>query len=182
MHRTQIALCYGTRPQVIKASVLRSRLEARYSVVAVDTGQHYDYELDALLQCLLTALASLDRPVLLALHPRTRAALDAAVGYLESLTLARAAEMVFTDSGGLQREAYWMGTPCVTLRRETEWIETVEEGANIPIDPTGGAPELARAIGAHRLRWSNGRTWPRTAYGAGDAAERVVSALAPLVR
>ena len=49
MHRTQIALCYGTRPQVIKASVLRSRLEARYSVVAVDTGQHYDYELNALL-------------------------------------------------------------------------------------------------------------------------------------
>jgi UDP-GlcNAc3NAcA epimerase len=362
MHRTQIALCYGTRPQVIKASVLRSRLETRYSVVAVDTGQHYDYELNALLyeqlgvrapdailevgsaghaeqtaailvraekvlqehrpqavvvigdtnstlgcalaatklripvvhveaglraddalmpeeinrrvvdaishvlctpsaratrrveserrdaiiaqtgdvaydalmgqadrlpappvpdggrsgpfcfatvhraeltdrpavlQGVLEALAALDRPVLLALHPRTRAALDAAgieprfgpgltivppVGYLESLALARAAEMVFTDSGGLQREAYWMGTPCVTLRRETEWIETVEEGANIPIDPMGGAPELARAIGAHRLRWSNGRTWPRTAYGAGDAAERVVSALAPLVR
>jgi UDP-N-acetylglucosamine 2-epimerase (non-hydrolysing) len=49
MLRTQIALCYGTRPQVIKASVLRSCLEARYSVVAVDTGQHYDYELNALL-------------------------------------------------------------------------------------------------------------------------------------
>jgi UDP-N-acetylglucosamine 2-epimerase len=42
MHRTQIALCYGTRPQVIKASVVRSRLEPRYSVVAVDTGQHND--------------------------------------------------------------------------------------------------------------------------------------------
>jgi UDP-N-acetylglucosamine 2-epimerase len=151
----------------------------------------------AVLQGVLTALATLDRPVFLALHPRTRAALDAAgiaprfgpgltivppVGYLESLALARAAEMVFTDSGGLQREAYWMGTPCVTLRRETEWIETVEEGANIPIDPSGGAPELARAIGAHRRRWSNGRTWPRTAYGTGDAADRIVSALAPLVR
>jgi UDP-GlcNAc3NAcA epimerase len=360
MHHTQIALCYGTRPQVIKASVLRSRLEARYSVVAVDTGQHYDYELNALLyeqlgvrapdailevgsaghaeqtaavltraekvlqehrpravivigdtnstlgcalaatklripvvhveaglraddalmpeeinrrvvdsishvlctpsaratrrvegerqdaiiaqtgdvaydslmgqadrlpppprldvagpfcyatvhraeltdrpavlRGVLEALASLDRPVLLALHPRTRAALHAAgiaprfgprltivppVGYLESLALARAAEMVFTDSGGLQREAYWLGTPCVTLRRETEWIETVEEGANIPIDPAGGAAELARAIGEHRRRWSNGSAWPRTAYGAGDAAQRVVSALEPLVR
>jgi UDP-GlcNAc3NAcA epimerase len=331
MPRTQIALCYGTRPQVIKASVLRSRLEARYSVVAVDTGQHYDYELNALLyeqlgvrapdailevgsaghaeqtaavliraekvlqehrpravivigdtnstlgcalaaaklripvvhveaglraddalmpeeinrrvvdaisqvlctpsaratrrveserqdaiiaqtgdvafdalkaqadrlpapplpdgaeggpfcfatvhraeltdrpavlRCVLEALASLDRPVLLALHPRTRAALNEAgidpcfgarltivppVGYLESLALTRAAEMVFTDSGGLQREAYWMGTPCVTLRRETEWIETVEEGANIPIDPAGGTAELARAIGEQRI-------------------------------
>jgi UDP-GlcNAc3NAcA epimerase len=362
MHRTRIALCYGTRPQVIKASVLRSRLEARYSVLAVDTGQHYDYELNALLyqqlgvrapdailevgsaghaeqtaavlvrtervleehqpravivigdtnstlgcalaaaklripvvhveaglraddalmpeeinrrvvdaiahllctpsaratrrvqserqdamvaqtgdvaydallgqadrlpappvpdggrggpfcyatvhraeltdrptvlQSLLKALASLDRPVLLALHPRTRAALSAAgiephfgpgltivppVGYLESLALARAAEMVFTDSGGLQREAYWMGTPCVTLRRETEWIETVEEGANIPIDPAGAPAELARAIGEHRRRWSNGAGWGRTAYGVGDAAQRIVSALEPLVR
>jgi UDP-N-acetylglucosamine 2-epimerase len=105
-------------------SVLRSRLETRYSVVAVDTGQH----------C------------------------------------------------GLQREAYRMGTPCVTLRRETEWIETVEEGANIPVDPKGGASEPARAIGAHRPRWRNDRTWPRTTYRAGDAAERVVSALAPPVR
>jgi UDP-N-acetylglucosamine 2-epimerase len=49
MHRTQIALCYGTRRQVIKASVLRSRLETRYSVVAVDTGQPGDYPLNPLL-------------------------------------------------------------------------------------------------------------------------------------
>ena len=134
--------------------------------------------------------------MLLALHPRTRAALDAAgiaprfqgglsvvppVGYLESLALAKAAEMVFTDSGGLQREAYWMGTPCVTLRRETEWIETVEQGANIPIDPADPAA-LTRAIADHRRRWSNGGGWERTAYGSGDAADRIVSALAPLVR
>ena len=82
------------------------------------------------LRGVLEALASLDRPVLLALHPRTRAALREAgieprfgkgltvvppVGYLESLALARSAEMVFTDSGGLQREAYWLGSrasPC----------------------------------------------------------------------
>jgi UDP-N-acetylglucosamine 2-epimerase len=49
MHRTQIALCYGTRRQVIKASVLRWRLETRYSVVAVDTGQPCDYQLNPLL-------------------------------------------------------------------------------------------------------------------------------------
>ena len=148
------------------------------------------------LRGVLEALAGLDRPVLLALHPRTRAALAAAgieprfgprltivppVGYLESLALARAAEMVFTDSGGLQREAYWLGTPCVTLRRETEWIETVEEGANIPIDPAGGEAELGRAMGEHRRRWSNGATWSPTAYGAGDAAERIAAALEPLV-
>jgi UDP-GlcNAc3NAcA epimerase len=104
------------------------------------------------------------------------------VGYLESLALARAAEMVFTDSGGLQREAYWLGTPCVTLRRETEWIETVEQGANIPIDPAGGSAELGRAIEQHRRRWADGATWEPTAYGAGDAARRIVDAVGPLVR
>ena len=49
MPRRRIALCYGTRPQVIKAGVLRGRLEADYDILAVDTGQHYDYELNALL-------------------------------------------------------------------------------------------------------------------------------------
>jgi UDP-GlcNAc3NAcA epimerase len=357
MSRLRIALCYGTRPQVIKAGVLRRRLEAGYDVLAVDTGQHYDYELNALLYeqlgvrapdallevgsaghaeqtaavlvraekvleehrprvvivigdtnstlgCALAAaklriplvhveaglraddalmpeeinrrvvdaiahvlctpsaratercraerrdasvvqtgdvaydallaqadrlpappvprggkgpfcfatvhraeltdrpgvlhgLASLDRPVLLALHPRTRAALQAAgielrfgdglmivppVGYLESLALARAAEMVFTDSGGLQREAYWLGTPCVTLRRETEWLETIEEGANITIDPVGGSAELERAIAEHRRRWNGGTRWSRAAYGAGDAAGRIAASIEPLVR
>jgi UDP-GlcNAc3NAcA epimerase len=360
MSPPRIALCYGTRPQVIKAGVLRRRLEVEYDVLAVDTGQHYDYELNALLyeqlgvrapdailevgsaghaeqtaavlvraekvlaehrprvvivigdtnstlgcalaaaklriplvhveaglraddalmpeeinrrvvdaiahvlctpsarateRCraerrdasvvqtgdvaydallaqadrlpappvprgsgpfcfatvhraeltdrpavlreLLQALASLDRPVLLALHPRTRAALQAAgieprfgdgltivppVGYLESLALARAAEMIFTDSGGLQREAYWLGTPCVTLRRETEWLETIEEGANITIDPVGGSAELERAIAEHRRRWNGETRWPRSAYGAGDAAGRIAASLEPLVR
>lgn len=361
MSRPRLALCYGTRPQVIKAGVLRRRLEAAYDLLAMDTGQHYDYELNALLyeqlgvrapdailevgsaghaeqtaavlvragkvlgehrpravvvigdtnstlgcalaaaklripvvhveaglrsddplmaeeinrravdaiaqvlctpsarasdRCraerrdasvvqtgdvaydsllaqadrlpapplpggtngpfcfatvhraeltdrpavlkrLLEALASLDRPVLLALHPRTRAALQAAgieprfgggltvappVGYLESLALARAAEMVFTDSGGLQREAYWLGTPCVTLRRETEWVETIEEGANITIDPAGGAAELERAIAEHRRRWNGGAAWPRSAYGTGDAAGGIAAAIDQLVR
>jgi UDP-N-acetylglucosamine 2-epimerase len=359
MPRPRIALCYGTRPQVIKAGVLRRRLAMDYDVLAVDTGQHYDYELNALLyeqlgvrapdailevgsaghaeqtaavlvragrvleehrpravvvigdtnstlgcalaaaklrmplvhveaglraddalmpeeinrrvvdaiaqvlctpsarateRCraerrdadvvqtgdvaydallaqaerlpappvpgdgrfcfatvhraeltdrpavlrgILEALAALDRPVLLALHPRTRAALQAAgieprfgggltvvppVGYLESLALARAAEMVFTDSGGLQREAYWLGTPCVTLRRETEWLETIEEGANITIDPAAGAAGLARAIGEHRRRWNDGIRWSGSAYGVGDAAERIAASIEPLVR
>jgi UDP-N-acetylglucosamine 2-epimerase len=167
MHRTRIALCYGTGPQVIKASVLRSCLESRYTVVAVDTGQCCDYALDA---------AGIEP------HFGHGLSIVPPVGALESLALARAAEMVFTDSGGLQREAYWMGTPCVTLRRDTERIETVEQGANIPLDPAGGAAELTRAIVEQRRRRSNGGAWTRTAHGAGDAAQRIVSAIGTLVR
>ena len=119
------------------------------------------------------------------MHPRTRQALErhglgAAVpasvtlreplGYLETIATVRDATVVVTDSGGLQREAYWLGTPCVTLRGETEWAETVECGANALV-----APELAPERLADVVRSQRGRrgSWLPDAYGAGDAAERV---------
>lgn len=359
MNRPDIALCYGTRPQVIKASVLRRALARIGSVLAVDTGQHYDYELNALLyaqlgvepadvllevgsgghadqtaailvraervliergpravvvigdtnstvgcalaaaklripvvhveaglraadalmaeelnrrlvdaigqvlctpsaratgrvraeRCdaviaqtgdvardvllsveprlpapaeaapvgagpygyatlhraeltavperlvaVLDALAGLDLPVVLPLHPRTRAVLEARtpltrwagrllllppVGYLESLALTRGAELVVTDSGGVQREAYWLGSPCVTLRSETEWLETVELGANLLLPPEAAAAELAQAAERQRRRSAGG--WDRDAYGTGDAAARVAHAVAGLL-
>jgi UDP-GlcNAc3NAcA epimerase len=87
------------------------------------------------------AFARLEAPVLLPLHPRTRHRLaDGLVpknvelrppaSYLEMLTLTRHARRVLTDSGGLQKEAVWLGTPCLTLRAETEWIETQASGWN----------------------------------------------------
>jgi UDP-N-acetylglucosamine 2-epimerase len=94
---------------------------------------------------------------------------------------AWAAEMVFTDSGGLQREAYWLGTPCVTLRRETECLETIEEGANITIDTADGIRELKRAITDHRRRWNREAGWSSSASGAGDAVGRIAAAIEPLV-
>lgn len=83
-------------------------------------------------------------PLIVPLHPRTREALDKAslgfetdtiatispLGYLDMCRLVNAAAMVFTDSGGLQREAYFHRVPCVTLRDETEWVETIECGWN----------------------------------------------------
>jgi len=87
----------------------------------------------------LQAVARADRPVVLALHPGTRAALEALgieldpsvlvvdpLGYRSSLAAQLHAAAVLTDSGGVQREAAWLGTPCLVLRRTTEWVETLE--------------------------------------------------------
>jgi UDP-GlcNAc3NAcA epimerase len=91
---------------------------------------------------LVAELASAERPVVLALHPGTRAALDASravlppsvriiepQGYRTTLTLQLHAAAVLTDSGGIQREAAWLGVPCLILRSTTEWVEAVEESA-----------------------------------------------------
>jgi UDP-GlcNAc3NAcA epimerase len=144
------------------------------------------------LVALLTALGALPIHVVLAMHPRTRAALEAgghsvadrgaltivpAVGYLESLALTRHARLVITDSGGVQREAYWLGVPCLTVRTETEWTETVEAGANRLLAPADSGA-LAAAVDE---RLGSPRGWSRDAYGAGDAGHRVASAVAGLL-
>jgi UDP-N-acetylglucosamine 2-epimerase len=97
---------------------------------------------------IFSALNHLDKPVLLPLHPRTRKLVEnlninrsnirilQPVGYLLMLYLTAQAYMVVTDSGGLQKEAYFLKTPCTTLRDQTEWVETLENGWNVlsPID------------------------------------------------
>ena len=90
------------------------------------------------------------------------------LGYLEMLALVAAAEAVVTDSGGLQKEAYWLRVPCVTLRTSTEWVDTLTAGANRLAEPADleGALEAAR--------------FPANApplYGDGHASERVATAL-----
>jgi UDP-GlcNAc3NAcA epimerase len=93
------------------------------------------------------------------------------VGYLESLTLAKNARVVATDSGGLQKEAYFVGTPCVTMRDTTEWVETVESGWNVLVGADGEA--LARALAAP----PRGADHPAF-YGEGDAGERIAAVVA----
>jgi UDP-N-acetylglucosamine 2-epimerase len=127
------------------------------------------------------ALGDADRRFVFPVHPRTRHVLDAngislppnveaiePLGYLEMLALVERAELVVTDSGGLQKEAYWLHVPCVTLRPNTEWVDTVAAGANALTEPDG----LAEAVSAARF--------PADApplYGDGHAAERIAGAL-----
>jgi UDP-N-acetylglucosamine 2-epimerase len=138
----------------------------------------------------LEALGDLGLPVIFPVHPRTRAALEhfdllgrvphsvsllGPMGYLETIAAARDAAVVVTDSGGLQREAYWLGTPCVTLRCETEWAETVDCGANVLVPPMSATGLLAETVAQQRQR---GCSWSRDAYGDGQAAQMVADAVA----
>jgi UDP-GlcNAc3NAcA epimerase len=126
--------------------------------------------------------AGLDRladPIVFPAHPRTRAVLaevrhsfrpTAPLGFIDFTALAAQARVIVTDSGGLQKEAYWHRVPCVTLRPSTEWLDTVEAGANVLVDDDPDALERAIAD-AH---------FPAGApplYGDGYASSRVAAAL-----
>jgi UDP-N-acetylglucosamine 2-epimerase len=132
----------------------------------------------------LEALKRLDLPVVFPVHPRTRARLDGQepgqlrlvdpVGYLDMLSLEQNAALILTDSGGVQKEAYFFATPCITLRPETEWVETVAAGWN-------------------RLAWGDAETvlaaarrpWPTDppppVFGDGRASEKIVAILAAVI-
>jgi UDP-N-acetylglucosamine 2-epimerase len=142
----------------------------------------------ALLGRVLDALGRIDMPVVLPLHPRTKkviaeSGLDARVsravhvsaplGYLESIACVRSATVVITDSGGIQREAYWLGTPCVTLRAETEWEETLSAGANAVVSPDA-VDRLADLV---RLQAGCDRNWNRDLLGAGNASTLIANAI-----
>jgi len=93
------------------------------------------------------------------------------VGYMDMVQMERSARIILTDSGGVQKEAYWLGVPCVTLRKETEWVETVKSGWNILV---GTSPEL---ISSAVCSFSVPAMRPPL-YGDGQAARNIVNCLA----
>ena len=135
------------------------------------------------LERLVDLLAALPAPVVFPAHPRTRHRLEETglverlgdvrliqpLGYLDFLKLARHARAVLTDSGGVQKEAYLLGVPCVTLRDTTEWVETVEAGWNVLVD-------LDRDAALAALERKPPAERPEL-YGGGRAAERVCEVL-----
>jgi UDP-N-acetylglucosamine 2-epimerase len=136
------------------------------------------------LRRLAAALAESSWRFVFPVHPRTRHVLDAhdielganveavePLGYLEMLALVAGAARVVTDSGGLQKEAYWLRVPCLTLRANTEWVDTVRAGANTLVDPAEpGLLESALAA----ARFPAGAP---TLYGDGHASERIAALL-----
>lgn len=135
-------------------------------------------------------IASADCPVILPLHPRTIARVEnyklkfekavkviEPVAYLEMAALETNARVIFTDSGGVQKEAYWFGVPCVTLRDETEWVETVESGRNT----LAGADKdnIIKSLGSgDKLREENSSP----IYGNGDASQKIINSLLDFLR
>jgi UDP-N-acetylglucosamine 2-epimerase len=135
------------------------------------------------LRRIVDGLNAIDEPVLFVTHPRTRRALlderlglggqvrqIEPLGYLDMAALASQARVIVTDSGGLQKEAYWYGVPCVTARPSTEWVDTVALGANVLVDDDPDA--LAEAV-AHAALPPD----LPPLYGDGHASERVATAL-----
>ncbi len=190
-HARQVLVDEGVRGTVhvtgdVLADVLlatRDRLgesgeEGDYVLATVH--RNYNTDTPERLGAVLACLATADCRVVLPLHPRTRKCLDEwglavpanvevrdAVTYTEMLALERDAVAIATDSGGVQREAYLWGVPCITLREETEWVETVSTGWNTLVGVN--ADQFRAALRA-----------PRPAehapiFGDGRAAERIAA-------
>jgi len=152
---------------------------------------HRPYNTDApeRLQSILEAFIEIGEPIVFPVHPRTRRCmaefgldnlptfqcsnvqLVEPVGYLDMLMLEQHARLILTDSGGVQKEAYFFAVPCVTLRPETEWVETVEAGWNVVVD-----------VDRERIVWAaSGQVWPDgtppLVFGDGRASEKMVRLL-----
>lgn len=133
------------RERITQPSAILRQLqlpERSYFLVTVHRSENTD---DAnRLSGILNALTVLDKPVIFPVHPRTRKAISEGgyevpshirlidpLSYMDMVSITGSAQLVLTDSGGLQKEAYWLGVPCLTLREETEWVETTEAGWNV---------------------------------------------------
>ena len=141
---------------------------------------------------IMKAIISLKLRTVFPVHPRTRQHLERTgllaeiqespkiklvdpLGYHEMLQLTKHSRIIFTDSGGLQKEAFWLHTPCVTLRERTEWIETTESHANVLV---GSSPKkisraAAKAMGTPEIKEKLSKI--KNPFGDGHASQRIIS-------
>jgi UDP-GlcNAc3NAcA epimerase len=183
-----VALHHGARVQAAGGLLARLGLQPQHYVLAtIHRAENTDHpqRLAAIVDALMATAKTL--PVVWPLHPRTRAVLQQAgrldalaqcvhlidpVGYIDMVQLEKYAALIATDSGGVQKEAFFYKVPCVTLRDETEWVELVDAGWN-RLAPPENAVTLTQAINA-ALGSSGQLVKP---YGNGDAAQKIVAQL-----
>lgn len=166
-----------------KSTILKSLelTSKQYLLATVHRASNVD-DTNTLLN-ILDTFAMLGETVVFPIHPRTRKAIQAAgfslggniklidpVGYLDMLWLEKNSRLILTDSGGVQKEAYWFGTPCVTLREETEWVETVDAGWNVVVGTERERILTAVQNGPLPIVHPN-------LFGAGDASQKIVQLL-----
>ncbi len=172
--------CFRFAPIARERSTVLKRHELEPSAYVVATIHREANVRPERLARIVDGLGRLGERVIFPAHPRTRATLAAVpanieilspLGYLDMAALVSQARVLVTDSGGLQKEAYWYGVPCVTARPSTEWKDTVELGANVLVDDD--PDKLAAAVAAARMPDDR-----PPLYGDGHAAERVVASLA----
>ena len=171
--------CFQLAPVARERSRILERLEVEPASYVVATIHREANVQPERLARIVDGLGRIVEPVVFPAHPRTRSRLSELppnvqlvdpLGYLDMAALCSQARVIVTDSGGLQKEAYWYGVPCVTARPSTEWVDTVEVGANVLVDAD---PErLAAAVVAARMPDD-----PPALYGDGRASERVAAAL-----
>ncbi len=171
----------------------------QYGVVTVHRAESTEATVLRELLATLDKVAGQGLPLVFPVHPRTRHMIEdpafgwrpsphfqlvEPLGYLDMLRLVEGARMVLTDSGGLQKEAFFLGRPCVTLRTETEWVETVSAGANTVVGLDGAAivKAVERWLGEPAPSLQVDAVRPEVAkhFGAGDTAGRIVAAIAAM--
>jgi UDP-GlcNAc3NAcA epimerase len=189
IHRTgdvmyDAALFYGSKAS---PDVLPRGVEPNHYVLAtIHRAENTDNP--ERLSAIMEGLASVagDVPVVLPLHPRSRAAVEKGgttpqskhlhvidpVGYLRMIALEKLARLIVTDSGGVQKEAFFYRVPCVILRDQTEWTELVELGWNVIVPPIS-ASAVAGALFAHLDR----RGREAEPYGDGTASSAIATIL-----
>lgn len=169
-----------TQSNVLGALGLQPR---SYTLATIHRAENTDDPIR--LDTILRGFAEFSHDIVLPLHPRTRSRIDKfglklssniqlidPVGYIDMVMLEKHAALIATDSGGVQKEAYFYRVPCVTLRNETEWVELIESGWNCLVPPIHGidiAVAMKNALGSCGIETE--------LYGQGDAAEKITRKL-----
>ncbi len=161
-----------------KYSIEYITTEREYNLATVHRAENTDDK--ERLQNIFSAFSEMDKPVVLPLHPRTKSKLDGIkfnnnvkiidpVSYLEMILLLKNSSKVLTDSGGLQKEAYFMKKPCITMRDETEWIETLNGNWNFIVG--ANAQLILDKISVDQFDDQ------KKYYGNGNAGKKIIDAL-----